>query len=198
MSFADDLRNAKSLQEKKEEMQVKQDWNKLIDLLYDWLKEECLGAARCGIKDIKKSTYYFFEEHRYECDDNEGNEYDEWRWDTYEDDRWWERIYHRISAKQRPFLPGGHQRICFSEKDSKDISAQLTSRLQADGLNVQIEEHKVEIYRQEVEYKEYKGAEKTLAGIFSILDNTISKDGYHEKKSVLDHYRYELSIKISW
>lgn len=195
MSFADDLRNAKALQEKEEEMQVEQDWNKLIDLLCNWLKENCQATARYGTNYIDREIWQCFHEHRDECADVED---DEWSWDVWEDKEWWQRIFYRISAKQHPYRSSDRRIICFSEEDSKDISAQLTSRLQADGLSVQIREHKIEIYRQEVEYKEYKGTGKALAGIFSILDYTIDKDGYEEKKSVLDHYRYELSIKISW
>lgn len=194
MSFADDLRNAKAIQEKEEKMQVVKDWDKLIDKLYDWLKEKCQQAAKWGHNYINEDIVNYFGEH-VDIIDNEWK----WEWDTYEDEDWCERILYRFFAKQYPYSSrGGSPCICFSEEDYKDISLQLTSRLQADGLSVQIKERKVEIYRQEVEHKEYKGAEKTLAGIFSILDDRISKDGYQEKKNVFDHYRYQFYIKISW
>lgn len=137
MSFADELRKAPEEKKKREELERqrrieerKNDFNKLIQLTYTYIKDQCKRAA------LSESTTYNCE-FKYKINDiiKSGGE------------EWWNRTRSRIEHKLNP--KSDIITICFTEEDADTFSSSLESKLKGDGLTVNITKKELQNYKMD-------------------------------------------------
>ena len=188
MSFADELRKAPEEKKKREELERqrrieerKNDFNKLIQLTYTYIKEQCKRAA------LSESTTYNCE-FKYKINDiiKSGGE------------EWWNRTRSRIEHKLNP--KSDIITICFTEEDADTFSSSLESKLKGDGLTVNITKKELQNYKMDFVFVKRSDGERMANGILNMLFNTDfdEDEGEYKERKVKDGVRYSINISVSW
>lgn len=176
MSFADQLRSAPDEKKAREEKQRKDDFDKLINEWYQYVKKRCMSAAEQGETRVRSNLDYFVKDL-----ENSSCESD-----------WFVRVKPRITCRLRP--KEDTITVCFTQEDAEYIKEEITKKLDKDGLAVDVSISKKEKYRLEEVYVKYSTADRLVNTFFNYDDS----EGRYRTKQVSDGFRYQVSVEATW
>ena len=191
MSFADELRNAPAEQARKDLQQKNEDWTRLIDFLYNYLKNDCKITA---LNNESSCIFYFSDGIRRVERMAETSEYGTIR-------EWWSRISPRVCCCLSP-----NSEIvtnCLSLEDVDALEKDLQKRTTKDGLSIKFERKELQKYKLDMVYVKRSESERLVAGILNSIfpSNTAGlkdDDGEYKQRKVKDGFRYDLMAMVSW
>lgn len=195
MSFADQLRNAKTDEEKrkaaeeqKRQVQLAKMWEDMLDEVFEKIKAECLRVAKAGGKkeDIRLEEIYgkltgnrgFSDTPRAESDS-----------------KWVEMLFYRYFCYTK--YGNTRPRYCFSAEDRDSVISGLTARCRKEGLSVTSECKEEEVFSLGTKKVRPQSIWETL-NLPKRAEGPDEYGYYTVPAKVKTGTRYAITLTISW